>query len=89
MVLVRFERGRDDQTGPVLGPFEWVQLTYNALRVAPNGEQLASYDPVQHDWFIEANPRVPHTMLLTVDELGEPWSDIIIDPIMPGGHPLT
>lgn len=42
-VEVRFECARKERVGPTLGPFEWVQLTYELLRVSPDGEELAHY----------------------------------------------
>lgn len=55
---VRFERGRDDVTGPTFGPFAWVQQTYLGLHVdkAPaTGEEnaeLASFDVDAGEWFL-------------------------------------
>ncbi len=46
-----------------LGPFEWVQLTYEELRAAPDGDRIAFFDGVQGAW-------------ITAD--GARWSDIVI-----------
>ena len=51
-VFIRFERGRDDVVGPTLGPFEWVQQTYQDLRVSPDGETLAQWVGNAGEWFI-------------------------------------
>lgn len=45
---VRFEMGQEDRVGEDLGPFPFVQLTYEALRVGPEGDDLAFYDG--HVW---------------------------------------
>lgn len=51
-MYVRFERGRDDVCGPVLGPYEWVQQTYEDLRVSPDGEIIAQWVVKAGEWFI-------------------------------------
>ena len=50
-LLVRFERPRDEMEGPVLGPYEWLQLTYDALRCSPDGETIAMQGEDDH-WYI-------------------------------------
>ena len=40
--------------GPVFGPFDWVEGTYNYLRVGPNGEHLAVFDESRGDWVLLA-----------------------------------
>ena len=63
-IFVRFEYGQQDRISADYGPFPFVQLTYDALRVGPNGDELASFDGHNGTWFI-------------LPELSE-WSDIII-----------
>lgn len=41
MMYVRFENARTDTISDTLGPYPFVQLTYEALRVAPEGEPTA------------------------------------------------
>lgn len=55
-VYIRFERGRDDVTGPVFGPFEWVQQTYRELRSSPDGEPFAYWNEKAGEWFILNGP---------------------------------
>jgi hypothetical protein len=40
-LFVRFERGRDNVVGPTMGPFPFVQLTYEELRIGPSGDLVA------------------------------------------------
>ncbi len=49
-VYVRFECGQEDRVGEELGPFPFVQLTYNELRFGPDGETLAVYDREADVW---------------------------------------
>ena len=62
---IRFERIRDGITGPQFGPFAFVQLTYDELRIGPNGEPFARFDQKYVHWF-----------LYNGDE--EPYSDVIV-----------
>jgi hypothetical protein len=72
-VSLRFECGREDRIGRLHGPFEFVQLTYNSLRVGPDGHFFASYH--EGDWgFDDEAPR--HGV--KPEEMGEKWSDIVI-----------
>ena len=41
--MIRFECGVEDRCGRVWGPFDYVQLTYDELRVGPEGEFAAQY----------------------------------------------
>jgi hypothetical protein len=50
MTFIKFERGRDGVVGPTLGPYEYVQITYNSLRL-PNDVDLA-YLNADGDWEI-------------------------------------
>ncbi len=38
--FVRFERGRDDVTGPTFGPYEYVQITYETVTAQPLDEGM-------------------------------------------------
>lgn len=65
-LTVQFIRPRDEAVGPTLGPYTWVQITYEHLRVSPDGDIVASFNPDLDDWFLENDPT------------GEPWSDFVI-----------
>lgn len=47
-ITITFERGRDGVGPLVLGPFEWIQLTYTDIRVAPDGDVLAWFGEKTH-----------------------------------------
>lgn len=66
-VFVRFERGRDEVTGPTFGPFEWFQQTYQDLRVSPDGDPLAEWNEKAGEWFI-----------IKGEHEGEFYSDFIV-----------
>lgn len=78
---IRFERGRDDMGWLTLGPFEWVQITYNLLRVSEDGDFLAEYDEKDSgDWIISPSKK-PMDKTFTerfAKYEGEIYSDIII-----------
>ena len=66
-IYVRFECGREERMMEKgLGPFEFVQMTYDELRISPNGDPFA-YFGKDGDWHL-------------VDETisNEPWSDFVI-----------
>ncbi len=63
MIKLRFERPQDDVVGPALGPFEWVQITYATICVAPDGKEVAALDSDEY-WH--------------VNQTDERWSDVII-----------
>ena len=44
MLNIRFECVSEDRVSPPYGPFEYVQLTYNMLRVNPDGMEFAFID---------------------------------------------
>lgn len=78
---VRFGRPRDDVDGPVLGPFAFVELTYDTLR-GPDGETLAMYSHEHADWFIgsavaECCPGSAWSVV-SPNVMSEPFSDIVI-----------
>jgi hypothetical protein len=72
-LYLTFSRGRDDKEGPILGPFDWVQLTYDEIRVSPNGDPVALFD--EGDWHLYGDTNSG------LDR--EPWSDVVIGPITP------
>ena len=41
MIYVRFEDARTDIISDTFGPYPFMQLTYEALRVGPEGEPIA------------------------------------------------
>lgn len=65
-INVEFSRPRDEVDGPKFGPFEWVQLTYEGLRVSPDGEHIAYY--ADGEWVIAVEWA----------ESEETYSDIVI-----------
>lgn len=72
LILVQFERGQEDKWSQEFGPFEFVQLTYEGLRISPNGDWLANYI----DGFWKLTDVTIKTV--TLDELTQDWSDVII-----------
>lgn len=38
--------------GPIYGPMDYAQLTYETLNFGPNGEQLAAWSSLAGDWVI-------------------------------------
>lgn len=68
-VFVRFEDIHRDAIGETLGPFEWVQLSCELLRVCrveeDNGDiQLAWYDHERDCWIYD----------------NQEWSEVVIGP---------
>jgi hypothetical protein len=62
MVKVRFECGCEDRMGEDLGPFEYVQATYDALTASPDGSIiLAEYSG---GWWVTQD--------------GQRWSDFVV-----------
>lgn len=65
-VRVRFECGREDRMGEALGPFHFVQITYEDLRVAddadPDGNRILAQ--CDGDWITLVDKQV--------------WSDVVI-----------
>jgi hypothetical protein len=70
--MIRFERGQYDKWSQEFGPFEFVQLTYEGLRIAPDGDWLANY--TEGFWRL-TNEAVK---TITAEELQQEWSDVII-----------
>lgn len=61
----------------ILGPYEWVQLTYSELRVAPDGETIAHYDGSY--WRVVVRDRMPFVHLnISVLDREHPFSDVIV-----------
>lgn len=73
-LYVRFERGRDEVIGPTLGPFDWIQVTYNTLVRAPDGELLAELGK-DGDWHLNKDETTP---IDSVERIAEPFSDFVI-----------
>lgn len=42
-VFIAFWRGRDNIEGPVFGPFDYVEATYEEIRVSPDGNFTVAY----------------------------------------------
>jgi len=67
--FVRFERGRNDVMGPTFGPFEFLQQTYEELRISPDGETLAYWDEGANEWFLNQKAGIHQ---------GEFYSDFVV-----------
>jgi len=65
MIKVRFESPSRDEIGPTCGPFDWVQVTYELLRIAPDGDPFAVF--TGKGWYLLGTEYAP-----------VPWSDMII-----------
>jgi hypothetical protein len=66
-VCLRFECGKEDRWSEKLGPFHFVQLTYEALRVADDGDPDAGRVLAMHvggEWVTLADDQF--------------WSDVVI-----------
>jgi hypothetical protein len=66
---VRPECPREDRVGKELGPFpDFLQLTYEDLRIGPDGDVIAQYNLNTGHWCFRENFR----------DNNEEWSDIVI-----------
>ena len=77
MVKIRFERNQHDKWSQEFGPFEFApfefaQLTYDGLRVGPDGAWLANW--IDGFWRI-TNEEIK---TVTAEELEQEWSDVVI-----------
>ena len=63
-VSIRLENVNTEETRQ-LGEFDFVQLTYDTLRVGPDGEEIAWLNG-EDDWYLMADETL--------------WTDIIIAP---------
>lgn len=61
-VFIRFEYGQEDRVGEDLGPFEYIQMTYDTLTAGPDGEREIA-DLRDGLW---------------VTEDGRTWSDFVV-----------
>ena len=63
--FVRFEYGAEDRMGPDQGPFEYVQLTYEALRASKTDDDTCDHELAAFSggWWITAD--------------GQRWSDVV------------
>lgn len=86
---VRFECGREDRMSKDYGPFEYVQLTYNVLRVAASNSDDTDFAFLHKPspggdvaWVITASDAidVEATTGIKIDpkDVGFRWSDIVI-----------
>lgn len=87
-LFVRFESVVEERWSKEYGPFEWVQLTYDILRLPQDGLDFA-YFTDQGDgykyWQITDHPREVEGLKkigveIDPDDVGKYWSDIIIGP---------
>lgn len=44
------------ETDEVVVEAEWFQITYDLIRVAPDGDSIARYDQVQDAWYLDNAP---------------------------------
>lgn len=70
-VTVTFENVHTPDEPRTLGPFEWVQLTYNDLCAAPDGETIAQCDPDQGWVVVDASKAKQEKF----------YTDIVIAPV--------
>lgn len=76
-VYVRFECGQEDRISKEYGPFPFAQLTYETLRVGPDGEHLAVWLDELQEWI--PLPENPHYMGNTAFAGPKVWySDVVI-----------
>ena len=77
-VIVRFFSPSRDEEGPKLGPFAWLQVTYDELRMAPEGDTLAVLN--EHGWHlrVKREPIGGGWVSVTPDESAPAWSDFVI-----------
>lgn len=77
-VMIRFKNPEDSETADLeVGPFPWVKLTNDALRVGPEGTRFAHYNADHDEWY-----------LYDVDDYRS-WTDVVISPVPQGkktGH---
>lgn len=62
MIYARFEHVHTDAVR-MMGPYDFVQLTYRAFRVGPNGDEIAYLDD-NEDWHLFEDDSI--------------WSDVVI-----------
>lgn len=75
------ERGRDDIEPTVLGPFDWVQITYDTVRIPPDGETILIMGK-DKDWYpvkIEKLDEYWSSLEANTDSPCK-WSDVILAP---------
>jgi hypothetical protein len=82
---IRPEFGAEDRIGPTIGPFPdgWLQLTYGELRIAPDGDVLASINKDLEWEFESIEPDIlDYSMILGIPEGKNwndlPWSDLVL-----------
>jgi hypothetical protein len=66
---LRFEFGQEDHISPVYGPFPFVQLTYELLRVGPDGEELAYFEDANNCWRVRDSAEVYTDVIIYDQEL--------------------
>jgi hypothetical protein len=70
--FARFERGCEDADPVTIGPFpDFIQLTYNDLRVGPDGDRVA-YMNGDHEWKIDLG------FAPTPEDAKAWWSDVCV-----------
>ena len=83
--------GSDQQDSLVLGPFpEFIQLTYQYVRVGPDGDHIAAFDPERGVWVIGIDMMHlgPINVLSGHDQDGMIFSDVVITERGPADKPV-
>lgn len=77
-VLILFETPSEDRVSPLYGPYPFAQITYTSLRVGPDGDDLALFDPEGDVWHLVDDPE------------RKAWTDAVIysaEKTLPGSGP--
>lgn len=74
-MYIRFECGTEGRASIEYGPFPFVQMTYQYLRVGPEGEHFAEFDPENDEWV----PYAENPAAQEVTKVGE-WTQTVLKP---------
>lgn len=75
MLKIRFEHVPQGKMSAEFGPFEFVQLTYESLRLSPNGAFFAEYDVNENHWTIT---NADNAVSVTAHDVAQTWTDVVI-----------
>lgn len=78
MIVVRFENVHTDEI-LMFGPFDFVQLTYELLRVGPDGDDIAVINE-DNDWILQPDQLARERYPYLEAHAGKHFSDVIIVP---------
>lgn len=93
--FVLFENGPEDRIGEPLGPFEYVTVTYDTLRVPPDGEVIATYDgdiwvtedgSNWTDYTVFAHEPEPAGVVIGTEQYRIRWGRINVQPQQPAAR---